>query len=118
MSLCDFEDRLRVFVGFGNTVTIIPYSDMRAGTKTDMLAATEVRVCVGGVTASSTDNPSYIWWDVDPDDEELWYIHFKPGMFPGVGTGEQDAAIIIFSNTYPNGLVLTNSFPLLIEQAC
>jgi hypothetical protein len=118
MSLCDFEDRLRVYVGYGNTVTVVPYSDMRLRLLTDMTAASEVRVCIGAVTASSNDTPSYVWWEQDANNDDLWRIHFKPGLFTDVPTGEQDAAIIVFSNTYPNGLVLTNSFPLLIESVC
>jgi hypothetical protein len=118
MALCDFDDRVRVYVGYGNRVTVVPYSDIRTNLRTDMTEATEVRVCIGAVTASSSDDPPYVWWEQDTDDDSLWRIHFKPGLFTGVPTGEQDAAIIVFSDTYPDGLVLTNSFPLLIESAC
>jgi len=115
MSLCDLETRTTVYVGYGNTISVAPISNVRTGEVIDMTAATHVIVCIGGVTASSTDDPSYIWWD-QVDDE--WQIHFKPGMFTGLSTGEQEAAIIVFSGTYPHGLVLTNSFPLLIEGMC
>ena len=120
MSLCDFDNRLTVYEGYGNVASVVPYSDIRVSAKLDMTAATSVEVCVGAVTASSNDNPSYIWWEqADAEDPESdWIIHFKPGMFSSVPVGEQYAAIIVYSNTYPNGLVLTNKYPLLIEAIC
>ena len=115
MSLCDLEERVSVYVGYGNTISIVPIANTRTGEIIDMTAATHVNVCVGSLVASSTDSPSYIWWD-EVDDE--WQIHFKPGMFDGIPTGEQNATIVVFSNTYPNGLVITNEFPLTVYGVC
>jgi len=115
MSLCDFEDRVSVYIGYGNTISIVPIANTKTGEIIDMTAATHVNVCIGTAVASSTDVPSYIWWD-EVDDE--WQIHFKPGMFSGLPTGEQNATIVVFSNTYPNGLVITSDFPLTIQGVC
>lgn len=116
MSLCDFDERATVYAGYGNTVSIIPIANTATGEKIDMSAVSHVIVCVGGVTASSLDDPAYISWDQNADAD--WVIHFQPGMFTAVPTGEQEAAIIVFSGAYPHGLVLTNSFPLTIETIC
>jgi hypothetical protein len=116
MSLCDFEDRLTVYAGYSNTASVIPLANAKTGERLDLTDATEVRVCIGGVEASSEDDPAYVWWDQNEDDE--WVIHFQPGMFTAVPTGEQSASIIVFSGEYVAGLVLTNAFPLTIEAMC
>jgi len=116
MTLCDFDERSVVYNGYGNIISVVPIANTYTNELIDMTAATHVIVCVGGVTASSLDSPSYIWWDQNDDDE--WVIHFKPGMFGSIPTGEQEAAIIVFSSLYPHGLVLTHSFPLLVEGIC
>jgi hypothetical protein len=116
MSLCDFSERVVVYKGYGNTISVIPIANIKTNEKIDMTAATEAIVCIGSTTASSTDDPSYIWWDQDDDEE--WVIHFKPGMFTGVPVGEQDASIIVFGGEYTHGLVLTSSYPLDIKEIC
>ena len=115
MSLCDFDGRVVVYAGYGNVVSVVPIANVRTGDKIDMTAADRVTVCIGGVVGDSDDVPSYVWWE-EIDGE--WVIHFKPGMFTAVPTGEQTAAIVIYSNTYPNGVVLTHTFPLVIESIC
>jgi hypothetical protein len=115
MALCDFDTRVTIYKGYGNPISIVPYSDIRNDTAIDMTGVTKVRVCVGGVTAESDDVPAYVWWDGAVGN---WVIHFKPGLFPLVPTGEQDAMISVFSPDYPNGLVLTHTFPLNILEIC
>lgn len=116
MSLCDFSERVTVYKGYGNTISVIPLANVRTGEKISMVAVTSAVVCIGGITASSGDVPSYIWWDQDSNDD--WVIHFKPGMFTNAPVGEQDVSIIVFSALYPNGLVLTSSYPLDIKDIC
>ena len=124
MALCDFDTRVTVYKGYGNPISVIPYRDTRSKLPVNMLAAIRVDVCIGGVTAASNDVPSFVWWNEDddavPDDDptKLWVIHFKPGLIPTVPTGEHAAAITVFSPDYPNGLVLTHTFPLNILEIC
>jgi hypothetical protein len=116
MALCDFDTRTTVYKGYGNVLSVLPLANVRTNEHLDMTLATEVHVCVGGVTASSTDVPAYVSWEFTADDE--WLIHFQPGMFAAVPTGEQDASIIVFGAGYANGLVLTNEYPLNIVEVC
>jgi hypothetical protein len=116
MSLCDFNDRLTIYIGHGNVVSVVPIANAKTGAKLDMEFADRVDVCVGGAIGKSNDNPAYVWWDQNDDDD--WVIHFKPGMFTDIPSGEQYAAIIVYSDTYPNGLVLTHTYPLNIVELC
>lgn len=124
MALCDFDTRVTIYKGYGNPISVIPYRDMRTDLPINMLAATKVEVCIGSVVAASDDVPSFIWWDeddsevADDDPTKLWVIHFKPGLIPLIPTGEQDASITVFSPDYPNGLVLTHTYPLNILEIC
>jgi hypothetical protein len=121
MSLCDFEDRTKVYLGYGNVISLIPMSDLRTGSRMDMTDATEVRVCIGGVVRSSLVDPDLVWWSeegVEGEPGHGWLIHFRPGLFVGLGSGEQEASVVVFNTDFPAGVVLTNSFPLLVEGVC
>jgi len=124
MALCDFDTRVTVYKGYGNPISVVPYRDVRNSLPVNMLAVTRVDVCIGGVTAASNDVPSFVWWDEDDDAVEdddptkLWVIHFKPGLIPTLPLGEHNASITVFSPDYPNGLVLTHTYPLSILEIC
>jgi hypothetical protein len=116
MSLCDFTTPVTVYVGRGNTVTVQPLINVLTNEPLNMLAVTSIRVCIGGAVGSSTDDPSYVTWDQNDDDE--WLIHFQPGMFTNIPTGEHMASITVYSGDYPDGLVLTHTYPLNIIEIC
>ena len=125
MSECDYgyESVSTVYVGFDNAVTVVPYSDITARTVYDMSTVTEVTASVDlstsvttgdDITASSNDNPTTIWWD-QTDGE--WRIHFKIGLFVGIVAGTYDLRIVIIDTAHPNGLVLTDSVPVVVVGA-
>ena len=122
MSEClEYTTTTDLYIGYDNSVSIVPYSDITNRTNYDMTEVTEVTAsadlvsstAIGDdVTASSDDIPIIVWWDQDADN--IWVIHLKVGLFIGISAGEYKVRVIIVEPDNPNGLVIADDLLVTI----
>lgn len=112
-----------VYLGYDNAVTVVPYSDITERTLYDMTDTSLVTVIADstsstvtgdGISATSGDAPTTVWFEeFDPITGE-WRIHIKVGLFVGMLPDTYTLRIIVTDVGHPNGLVLTDTVTVVV----
>lgn len=115
MSSFDFITVEKAYLGHDNPVTIVPYSDYAARTNFDMTNATDVQVSADltsstssgdAIVTSNSAQSDVVYWNQVGDE---WRIHIVVGRITGIAAGTYNLEVVIFTPTYPNGIVLVDS---------
>jgi hypothetical protein len=119
---CDGEDSaVRIYRTRDNAVSVIPYSDLSAGTNYDLSDPTTrilTNADVAGdetvgnsVVGDSAVDPLLVYWDDDTlvAGVPQWRIYCKVGLYTGIVAETYTLRITIFDAAHPNGLVLPDT---------
>ena len=114
MALCsDFTTSEKVYVGYDNPVSIIPYSDYTDRVNWDMSNTTKVIVSADLTTSTVSGDAIVVDSAVSPtmvkfsqDAGSIWQIHMIIGMFPAIVSGAYTVRVIIYDPDNPNGVVI------------
>jgi len=119
MAFCEVATREWVFVGASNVITLIPLTNTLTGARMDLSGVTQVDVCIGGIDASSDDDPSLVSWEQQEiDGEDVWVILVQPGLIPTIPLGEQEMWVTVYDADNLEGLVVTHNFPIEVIDEC